>query len=404
MAALQSLRYERGTLEVLDQLKVPQSKEYIAVPDCEAAWDVVRKMQVRGAPLIAMVSALGLAVEVTRREEALQGSAQEAADWLTGRTAYLRTSRPTAVNLFNAMRELDEAIRAASSAPGATAASVGAAYVAKAEAMLEEDVRANKAIGEAGARAILAGMGAKRATEGARVITICNTGSLATAGWGTALGIVRSLHGCGRLEHVYALETRPYNQGSRLTAFEIVEEKMAGTLVCDSMAAALMRKHRIDACVVGADRVAANGDTANKIGTYALAVLAKHHGVPFYVAAPTTTLDPRTPSGAEIEIEERPAEELTSIKIDGQVHSLAAPGIGAWNPAFDVATAELITGIVTERGLIPKSLKKGFAVTAFLQGKEGPSAAGKRGTGGAAARKPAAVRKTLAKKPAGKKK
>jgi len=239
--------------------------------------------------------------------------------------------------------------------------------------MLAEDVAANRAIGEAGADAVLAAMErAGRAGGGARVLTICNTGSLATAGWGTALGVIRSLHARGRLERAYALETRPYNQGARLTAFELVEDGLPGTLICDSMAAALMRSCGVDACVVGADRVAANGDTANKIGTYGLSVIARHHCVPLFVAVPTTSLAPKTATGAEIPIEERPADELCCMKFNGELHRVPPQGIDVWNPAFDVTPADLIEGLVTERGLIPRiSDGKSFDVCGFLstQGK-----------------------------------
>eukprot|EP00929_Paragymnodinium_shiwhaense_P009895 TRINITY_DN11428_c0_g1_i1.p1 TRINITY_DN11428_c0_g1~~TRINITY_DN11428_c0_g1_i1.p1 ORF type:complete len:378 (-),score=97.33 TRINITY_DN11428_c0_g1_i1:492-1625(-) len=365
-SALESLTYKRGSMQVLDQLKVPQKKEYIDVPDATMAWTVVRSMQVRGAPLIAMVSALGLAVEVTKRPKG--ESAEAVKKWLREKTAYLRTSRPTAVNLFKAMDELEALIDSSASKAGATGDSVYEAYVVAAEKMLEDDVAANKAIGDHGADAILASMelSGKKDTK-AKVLTVCNTGSLATAGWGTALGVIRSLNARGKLDMAYACETRPYNQGTRLTAFELVQDKIPGTLVCDSMAAALMQRKGIDAVVVGADRVAENGDTANKIGTYMLSILAKHHGVPFYVAAPTTTLDPKTASGADIPIEERPAEEMTSIKIDGVLHRIAPEGIACWNPAFDVAPAELIAGIVTEEGLITKgSDKKRFHVADFM--------------------------------------
>jgi len=356
MPALESLRYARGSLQVLDQLKVPQEKVFAACDDADAAWKAIHTMQVRGAPLIAMVAALGLAVEATKRECVKTDPAQKVAVWLRERTAYLRTSRPTAVNLFNAMDELDAVVAAALVVAGASGSSVRDAYVSAAEQMLEADVAANKSIGEAGADAVIAAMErAGRAGEKARMVTICNTGSLATAGWGTALGIIRSLHARGRLERVYALETRPYNQGARLTAFEIVEDGLPGTLVCDSMAAALMRKEGIDACVVGADRVAANGDTANKIGTYGLSVIARHHGVPFFVASPTTSLDAGTASGDDIHIEERPADELCCIKLGSTNHRIAPEGIEAWNPAFDVTPASLISGIVTERGIIAKA-------------------------------------------------
>ncbi|CAE7237609.1 unnamed protein product [Symbiodinium necroappetens] len=365
--ALQSLRYSRsGGLEVLDQLKVPQSKQYTPIKNAEDAWKAVRSMQVRGAPLIAMVSALGLAVEATER--AKDPPAEDAAAWLRQKMSYLRTSRPTAVNLSNAMEVLEEVVNSALQS-GSHAAQVYEAYVCAAERMLEEDVAANKAIGEAGADAILAAMQAcGRGGSKARVLTICNTGSLATAGWGTALGVIRSLHARGRLERAFACETRPYNQGARLTAFEFVEDGIPGTLICDSMAASLMQRFGVDACVVGADRVAANGDTANKIGTYALAVLCRHHGVPFYVTAPLTTLDAKTRSGSDIPIEERPGDELSCLKLNGESHRLAAPGIEVWNPAFDVTPASLITGIATDKGLVPKrcSVPEDYDIAGFL--------------------------------------
>lgn len=373
MKSLESLTYSRGAFTVLDQLKVPQVKEYIDVPDAEAAWQVVKKMQVRGAPLIAIVSALGLAVEAEGRRQkaaAAPGSVQEVAAWFKQKTDYLRTSRPTAVNLFNAMDELSEVVERAAAAPGATETSVYDAYIVAAEAMLVEDVRANKAMGEHGADAVLAAM--KRAgvaDRGARILTICNTGTLATSGWGTALGVIRTLHSRGKLERAYSLETRPYNQGARLTAFEIMEDKIPGTLICDSMAAALMQRKGVDACIVGADRVAANGDTANKIGTYALSIIAKHHGVPFFVAAPTTTLDSKTASGEQITIEERAPEELCCIDLPGgKRHRIAAEGIEVWNPAFDVAPATLIAGIMTERKVLEKAPgKEAFDVPGLLK-------------------------------------
>eukprot|EP00434_Breviolum_minutum_P000849 symbB.v1.2.000747.t1/scaffold36.1/size400579/19 len=296
-----------------------------------------------------MVSALGLAVEAMQRLEV-----KGASEWLRERMSFLKTSRPTAVNLFHTMDNLGKVVEDAA-ASGSSDKEIYHAYVDAAEQMLDEDVKANKAIGDAGADAILAAMKAAGREGKARVMTICNTGSLATAGWGTALGVLRTLHARGKLERAFCLETRPYNQGARLTAFELVEDGLPGTLICDSMAAALMQRHGLDACVVGADRVVANGDTANKIGTYSLAVLSRYHGVPFYVAAPLTTLDVKMKHGSQIPIEERPDDELCSLKLDGVMHRIAAPGIGVWNPAFDVTPADLISGIVTDHGLIPKS-------------------------------------------------
>jgi 5-methylthioribose kinase len=359
--SLESLRYERGTLDVLDQLLVPHEKKFVPVANVQAAWDVIRSMQVRGAPLIAIVAALGLAVEAhTRRADF--GSVAAAAEFLTVSMAHLRTSRPTAVNLFRATDQL-LALVASEQKTAASADALIDAYIAAAEQILEDDVKTNKAIGEHGAKRILEVT--KR--EKVRVLTICNTGSLATAGYGTALGVVRSLHALGALEHVYACETRPYNQGARLTAFEIVEDKLPGTLIGDSMASYLMAVKGVDCVVVGADRVAANGDTANKIGTYQLAIAAKYHGVPFFAAVPTTTLDLTMSSGASIHVEERPADELTTIF--GQ--RIAPEGIAAWNPSFDVTPSSLIRGVITEVGVAEAASDAGsdgiIDMAAFLQ-------------------------------------
>ena len=285
-SSLQSLIYSRGKLKVIDQLRLPHELVYIDVHTAEDAWSTIRTMQVRGAPLIAIVAALGLAVHVcqVRKEFATSG---DAATFLIEKMTYLRTSRPTAVNLFVATDALTASVKVLQQKSGATADTVVDGFLLEAEAMLADDVATNKSIGDHGAKRILEITG----KDTIRVLTICNTGSLATAGYGTALGVVRSLHAMGKLEHVYACETRPYNQGARLTAFEIVQDQLPGTLIGDSMASALMAVKGVDCVVVGADRVASNGDTANKIGTYQLAITAKYHGVPFFAAVPTTTLD-----------------------------------------------------------------------------------------------------------------
>lgn len=246
---------------------------------------------------------------------------------------YLKTSRPTAVNLFEVARRV--ANQALQFPADTTVATAQQGLIAEMEAMLDRDIADNQAIGRWGAEAIL------RATEPAtttvRILTHCNTGSLATAGFGTALGVIRAVHAAGRLDHAFCTETRPYNQGARLTAYELVYEKIPASLITDSMAAALMQQKGIHAVVVGADRVVANGDTANKIGTYQLAIVAKYHKVPFYVAAPLTSIDLSRTDGGEIVIEERPPDELTHV--NGQ--RIAASGIGVWNPAFDVTPARL---------------------------------------------------------------
>jgi S-methyl-5-thioribose-1-phosphate isomerase len=305
-------------------------------------------MKVRGAPAIAIAAALSLAREL-RASATVPASGTDAAAHVGARLALLATSRPTAVNLFEATARLT-ALAKEQAAQGGDGARVYDAVASACEAMLAEDVAANEAMGRYGAEAVR-----KHAKAGVALtlLTHCNTGALATAGFGTALGIIRALYAQEKEKkdhgmHVYCTETRPYMQGARLTAYELVYEKIPSTLITDSMGAALMQRKGLSAVVVGADRVANDGSTANKIGTYALAIAARHHGVPFFVAAPTTTLDCGLASGAAIHIEERPADELTHWA----GARVAADGIGVWNPSFDVTPPELITAIVTERGLI----------------------------------------------------
>ena len=257
---------------------------------------------------------------------------------------YLITSRPTAVNMQLSAESCIKLSTELSKDDSVDTTATKEAILKHLEAMLENDIADNLAIGEYGAKDMMEKIGKSKL----RVMTHCNTGSLATAGYGTALGVIRSLHKANQLDHVYCTETRPYNQGSRLTAFELVYEKMPATLICDNMAAAAMRQFEIDAVIVGADRVAANGDTANKIGTYQLAVLAKSHNILFYVAAPFSSIDFQIPDGDSIPIEERPHSEMTHT---GSIRTAAA-GINCWNPGFDVTPSELVTGgIVTEKGV-----------------------------------------------------
>lgn len=298
---------------------------------------------------------------------------QTVCDFVEASFEHLKQSRPTAVNLFEAADRFTEMAKGLVTAPSVE--EMKAQLVAAMEGLLEADIADNKAIGSHGAKAILAGV-----PEGTkvRVLTHCNTGSLATAGYGTALGVIRALHESRDLERAFCTETRPYNQGARLTAYELVHEEIPATLITDSSAAALMVGKGLHAIVVGADRVVANGDTANKIGTYSLAVLAKHHGVPFYVAAPTTSIDVSLPQGSLINIEERSAREIShSQSVQVTLHSLnyfnhalqVVPNdIHIWNPAFDVTPAALITGIITEHGVITKSQDDTvFDVKGFVQ-------------------------------------
>lgn len=373
---LQAIKYspattnEPASLQILDQLLLPHQTAYLTIGSCEDAFDAIKQMKVRGAPAIAIVAALALATEISTSTKKPQ-SASEEGEWIVERLQYLKKSRPTAVNLGDAVNKLSRVVRRAAESPEADAQSVARQYVKTAERMLVDDVSDNMAIGDNGGRWIMehtkaGNLKAKDAEQKLKVITICNTGSLATAGYGTALGVIRSLKKGGTLDRAYCLETRPYNQGSRLTAYELVHDNIPATLITDSMAASLLSQEgsNIAAIVVGADRVAANGDTANKIGTYSLAVLARHHGVKFLVAAPRTTIDLDTASGKDITIEERAGDEVTRIKgprinSDGSLGesvaiNIAALGIDVWNPAFDVTPAELIDGIITEVGVVEK--------------------------------------------------
>lgn len=357
---LESIRYKRGELQLLDQKKLPHVQEYVNITDAEGGWKAIAEMQVRGAPAIAISAALSVAVEVHNLVEAeCLKDAQSAANYVADRLAYLVTSRPTAVNLAEAANRLTKYIRD-QTAMASSARALLDLYVAEAERMLGDDIATNRAIGKHGADYF-------RKTirqQDFRVLTHCNTGSLATAGYGTALGVIRALNEANILQRAYCTETRPYNQGSRLTAFELVHEKIPATLVTDSMAGALMGvpSKGIDAVVVGADRVAANGDTANKVGTYTLAICAAHHKVPFFVASPLTTIDLATPDGSHIKIEERPAHELTTMA----GVPTAAPGIEVWNPAFDVTPHTLIEGIITEFGVITKNEQGQFDIAGFI--------------------------------------
>jgi len=306
------IRFDDDGLHLLDQRVVPARIEWVHCRTAADAADAIRDMVIRGAPAIGITAAYGMAL-ASRAGEDLEEAAR-----------VLLAARPTAVNLRWAVEHMQ-------SLPVST-------WDDAARTLHEEDIAINRAIG---------GHGAALLPEGSTVYTHCNAGALATGGWGTALGVVRSAWEAGRLAHVIAGETRPYLQGARLTAWECQQEDIPCTLVTDSTAASLMAAGKVDAVVVGADRVAANGDVANKIGTLGLAVLARHYGVPFYVAVPHSTLDARTPTGADIPIEERDASEVR-----GHGGARWAADVDVFNPAFDVTPADLVTGgWITERGL-----------------------------------------------------
>ncbi|KAK4162396.1 hypothetical protein QBC43DRAFT_380049 [Cladorrhinum sp. PSN259] len=383
MATLQAIKYSRGKLLVLDQLRLPHENHYDEISTAEEAFDCIRSMRVRGAPAIAIVAALAHAVEL-HNGACTASTPEEVIAHIESRLDYLKESRPTAVDLSNAINLLKVASRAAQieglAHPEAKEAILNS-YILKAEEILAKDLENNTSIGAHGAAWLQQQYNASSDRK-ISVLTHCNTGSLATSGHGTALGIIRTLHSEGLLQHAYCTETRPYNQGSRLTSFELVFEGIPSTLITDSMAAALFNLYResmnIGAVIVGADRVVRNGDTANKIGTYSLAVLARHHGVKFVVAAPTTSIDLFTETGKGIEIEQRKKEELTQISgaivnADGTVDTsktarvaIADQRINVWNPGFDVTPHELIDAIVTEKGTVVKGVDGKFDFSNIL--------------------------------------
>jgi methylthioribose-1-phosphate isomerase len=319
----------------IDQTRLPLEESYVLAMTYEQVADVIVTMVVRGAPAIGVSAAYGVALGALRTKAA---KAQEFAPEFERICARLAGTRPTAVNLFWAIDRMKR-LFAALLAAGATLAQIQGKLLAEAHAMYEEDITACKKMGAFG--------GALLPDEGG-VLTHCNAGALATCGYGTALGVIRSAIEQGKRIHVFADETRPFLQGARLTAWELMADHIPTTVICDNMAASLMRAGKIQAVVVGADRIAANGDVANKIGTYNVAILAKEHGLPFYVAAPWSTIDLATPTGDSIPIEERPAIEVTHH--GGK--QLTPNGVGIRNPAFDVTPARYITAIITERGVL----------------------------------------------------
>jgi methylthioribose-1-phosphate isomerase len=349
---------------LLDQTKLPTEFVYDNIETTQQGWDAIRNMKVRGAPAIALAGVLSVAVDVHRTRATLT-TPQQAADFLLTNLHSLRSSRPTAVNLFEAIDRLAAQIQADLGAAATTTTTAANQlidhYLATAEHMLQADVAANRQLGDLGCEELLS---LKKDKPLLTLLTHCNAGALATAGYGTALGVVRSVFAANRLSRANCTETRPFNQGARLTALELVHDHIPATLITDSMAGALMSQGALDAVVVGADRVAANGDTANKIGTYSLAVLCRFHGIPFIVAAPTTTLDPSLKEGSQITIEQRPAEEITHFR----GVQVAAPQVDVWNPAFDVTPHTLISAIVTEAGVLkPCSPGAPFDVAGFLK-------------------------------------
>lgn len=331
---------DTGAVIILNQNRLPAQMEYEKMFSHQDLAQAIKLLKVRGAPLIGVTAAFGLALAVKN----YVGSRDKLEVYYREAEQLLASTRPTAVNLcwaikrmrivFDAIQHLD--IR-----------SLAEELLYEAENMFDEDVAVNNAIGEQG-QVLLA--------TNTEVLTICNAGTLATCGYGTALGVIRSAHKRDKIRQVWACETRPVLQGARLTVWELMQDKIPVTLITDSMAAYLMSLRHVDAVVVGADRIAANGDTANKIGTYSLAILARYHDIPFYVAAPWSTIDMSLLSGLGIPIEERNQEEVRQV--EGTY--ITVPEVKVFNPAFDVTPTALISGIITERGIITPPLGEGL--------------------------------------------
>lgn len=327
----QSVIWEKGAIQLLDQRKLPHVTEYVTLDTVPAVFDAIQSLAVRGAPAIGIAAAFGVALSAMSHPT---GDIDELKEQVLIDSGYLSQSRPTAVNLFWALNRMNDAVTRA-----VTADELRESVVAEALAIQKEDEDVCRSIGEHALPLF---------KDGDRVMTICNAGSIATAKYGTALAPFFLSKERGLQLSVFACETRPVFQGARLTTWELMQAGVDVTLITDSMAAHTMKTKNITAVITGADRVAANGDSANKIGTFGLAVLAKSFGIPFYIAAPLSTFDLDTPNGDTIPIEERDPAEITEV--NGM--RIAPEGIAVFNPAFDVAPADLITGIITEKGIV----------------------------------------------------
>ncbi|OIK13248.1 S-methyl-5-thioribose-1-phosphate isomerase [Bacillus sp. MUM 116] len=330
---LQSVFFENGVLKILDQTKIPNVSEFLEITNIEDAWDAIKQLKVRGAPAIGIAAAYGLLLGI---KNASENSFEEFYAEFKMHSHYLATSRPTAVNLFWALKRMDERVQKEKALP---IAQIKQALVQEAHLIRNEDEEVCRTIGEHALTLLKDGMG---------ILTHCNAGGIATARYGTALAPLYLAKEQGWDIKVFADETRPLLQGARLTAWELMQAGIDVTLITDNMAAMVMQKGWVQAVIVGCDRVAANGDVANKIGTYGVALLAKAHNIPFYVAAPISTIDLETNTGADIPIEERDASEIT----EGFGKRTAPEGVKVFNPAFDVTPNEFVTAIITEKGII----------------------------------------------------
>ena len=344
---LPTIAREADAIVMIDQRKLPSQEIYVRCKTAKEVARAIKTMVIRGAPAIGVAAAMGLALGV--RQSKSTGTQKLAAEFYK-LCELMASTRPTAVNLFWAIERMKRSFAAGAEA-GESVAQIKDRLDKQADEIHDEDVASCRAMGAFGAEVV---------PSDARILTHCNAGALATAGYGTALGVIRGAVEAGKSVAVFADETRPFLQGARLTAWELVRDGIQTTVITDNMAGALMRQGKVNFVVVGADRIAANGDTANKIGTYVVAVLAREHQIPFYVAAPLSTIDLATPDGQHIPIEERNAREVTHV---GSAQ-LAPEGAQVWNPAFDVTPSHLIAGIITERGIFrapyTESLKRAF--------------------------------------------
>src|SRR3982750_6948 len=329
---IQTLEWTDKGVRFIDQTKLPTEEVYVTCTTHQQVADVIRNMVVRGAPAIGVAAAMGIALGIKNSKAENIDTLRQEFDSICD---IIGKTRPTAVNLFWAIGRMRTKFDLLGGNP---ISQIKQSLIEEAQRMHAEDIATNQAMGRHGAALMPASGG---------VLTHCNAGALATCGYGTALGVIRAAVEAGKKIHVYADETRPFLQGSRLTAWELTKDGIPTTVIADNMAGAIMKQGKIGAVVVGADRIAANGDVANKIGTYTVAVLAKEHGIPFYVAAPISTVDLECPDGSQIPIEQRNVKEVTHIA----GAQLAATGALIWNPAFDVTPHRLISGIITERGV-----------------------------------------------------
>lgn len=343
MTTFHTIEWKNNTVVLLDQRKLPNEETYVTCRTYPEVAEAIKNMTVRGAPAIGITGAMGLALAgLSLQTHSVDIFIEE----LIKISDFINQTRPTAVNLSWALEKMKR-LAWHEHEKKTSVTDLQKILVAEAQKMHAEDIELNKRIGKHGSALI---------SDGSSILTHCNTGHLATAGYGTALGVIYSARDEGKKIHVFADETRPFLQGSRLTAWELTKSKVPVTLICDNMAGFLMKQGKVDLVIVGADRIAANGDTANKIGTYSVAVLAKTHNVPFYVAAPLSTIDLHTKTGDDIVIEQRSHQEVTEI----QKIKIAPENITVWNPAFDVTPSELITGIITEKGIVSGDYVKGL--------------------------------------------